>query len=243
MTAPLTPVPLLPFPPAPTAWPIPYGLQFKDVAPMICSVVDNGVCEDDPRVMVRLNEATKIVLDNMIPVGGMASANVAAYVYLGNSFIILPPQMENVITVQIFDPATKVWGSNDVAQGWSEIVSNSIYVDPEQQYDNPLLDQGLNGSDTDPTDVRRVYVYPGLQPPDATVQVTGARRYQPITNDEDYPIVQNVEALKCIILSIERYENNALTEAQAYRKEGLDLLQAEVKKHLLDPRRHMYRKA
>ena len=51
-------------PDAPAAWPPPPemvplvgGLQFKDAAPMICGVVDNGVCQDDPRVLVRLNEA------------------------------------------------------------------------------------------------------------------------------------------------------------------------------------------
>jgi hypothetical protein len=236
--------PTLSFPePSEESFPASCGLQFMDVAPMICGVVDNGVCSDDPRVMVRLNEATKIILDNMIPVGGMAVANIVPVVFERNSFIILPPQMENAITAHPVEGTTKVRGSNDIAQGWSEIVNNSAYIDPEQQHDNPLIDQGLNGSDTDRSDVRRVYIYPGLEPPDAVVQVTGAKRFLPVTSDDDYPIVQNVEAVKCIILSIERYENNAVDEATKYRQAGLDLLQAEVKKHLLDPRNYMYRKA
>ena len=72
---------------------------------------------------------------------------------------------------------------------------------------------------------------------------TGAKRYLPLTNDEDYLIVQNIEAIKCIILSIERYENNAIQEAQAYRQAGMEMLQAEVKKHIFDPRNYMRRKS
>jgi hypothetical protein len=228
------------FPPAPV---IVGGLQFKDVAPMICGVVDNGVCQDDPRVMVRLNEATKIILDAMIPVGGMLGANVTP-IPGAPGFLILPPQMENVIEAHVVAPLdAKVYGSKDVTQSWYEITSNSVYLDPEQQMDNPLVDFGLVANPNDPSDLRRIYFYPGLEPSNATVQCTGARRYQPLTNDEDYLIVQNVEAIKCIILSIERYENNSPDDAQKYRQTGLGMLQGEVKKHLLDPRNFAVRKS
>jgi len=205
---------------------------------MICGVVDNGVCADDPRVMVRLNEATKIVLDNMIPVGGMMVANITAQ----SRFLFLPPQMENIIEVHPVGDA-KAFGNRDTTGGWYEIINQSAYMDPSMAMDNPLLDFGLNGNPDDPKDVRRVYFYPGLDPSNGVVQATGAKRYLPVTNDDDYLIVQNIEALKCIILSIERYENNAVEQAQAYRKEGMDLLQAEVKKHIFDPRNYMFRKA
>jgi hypothetical protein len=230
------------FPPPPV---IVGGLQFKDVAPMICGVVDNGVCQDDPRVMVRLNEATKIILDAMIPVGGNIAAQVAPPEGLPR-FFILPPQFENAIEAHVVLPGdAKVFGSKDIKQGWYEITTpgNSMFLEPEQQMDNPLIDVGLVPNPTDPSDLRRVYYYPGLEPGTATVQFQGARRYLPITNDEDYLIVQNIEAIKCIILSIERYENNAIQEAQAYRQSGLEMLAAEVKKHLMDPRNFAVRKA
>ena len=82
-----------------------------------------------------------------------------------------------------------------------------------------------------------------MNPSNATLQCTGAKRYLPLVHDEDYLIVQNIEALKCIILSIERYENNAPDEAQKYRQSGMELLQAEVKKHIFDPRNYMARKS
>ena len=228
------------FPEPPSILPLVGGLQFRDAAPMICGVVDNGVGEDDPRVLVRLNEATKIVLDHLIPVGGMMITNITP---LADGILVCPPQMENIIEAHPSTPGVKVFGNGDDVQSWYEVVSNSAYLDPVSAMDNPLIDLGLNGNPDDPKDVRRVYQYPGLNSSTSPIQCTGAKRYIPITNDEDYLIVQNIEALKCIILSIERYENNAIEQAQAYRKEGLDLLQAEVKKHILDPRNYMFRKA
>jgi hypothetical protein len=228
------------FPPPPV---IVGGLQFKDVAPMICGVVDNGVCADDPRVMVRLNEATKIILDAMIPVGGMIAANITPITEFPK-FLILPPQMENIIEAHPIGTAdAKVYGSKDVTQSWYEITSSSTYLEPEQQMDNPLIDLGLVANPNDASDLRRVYYYPGLEPGNATVNCAGARRYLPVTNDEDYLIVQNVEAIKCIILSIERYENNAVADGQQYRQTGLEMLQQEVKKHMLDPRNFALRKS
>jgi hypothetical protein len=217
------------------------GFQFKDAAPLICGVVDNGVCFNDPRVLVRLNEATKIVLDHMIPVGGMATANITA----SNSLIVLPPEMENAIEAYPKESSTTVRGDTDIAQGWYEIVNNSVYLDPWQHYDNPLIDFGLwkapwpgyTGKQV------RVYAYPGLAPSNASVTVTGAKRYVPLTNDEDYLIVQNVEALKLVILSVERFENADPDSGKKYRQEAFEMLEAEVKKHISDPRNYMRRKS
>jgi hypothetical protein len=228
-----------PFPVAVPITPTPGGLQFKDAAPLLCGVVDNGVDHDDPRVLKRLNEATKIILDTTFPVGGQATANVAAV----DEVLLLPPQMENIIECHPLSPTTKVRGSTDIAQGWYEIVGNSVFLDSSQQNDNPTIDLGLWPDPSDPSILRRAYQYPGLQPSNAIVSVTGAKRYLPLTNDEDYLIVQNIEALKCIILSIERYENNAVDAAQKYRQSGLEMIQAETKKHILDPRNMMFRKS
>jgi len=215
------------------------GIQFKEAAPTLATVVDNGICPDDPRVMVRTNEATKIVLDTMIPVGGMATYNVAAI----DTILYLPPQLENAIEAFPVDPQTMVRGSSDIAQGWYEIVNNSAYLDPGQSHDNPMIDRGLWPDIHDPSVLRRVYEYQGLEPKDAVLQVTGAKRFIPIRDGDDYLIVQNLEALKCIILSIERYENADPDDAVKYRQSGMDLLNAEVKKHILDPRNYMRRKS
>jgi hypothetical protein len=228
-----------PFPAPAAISPAPGGLQFKDAAPLICGVVDNGVAPDDPRVLIRLNEATQIAMNLLIPVGGMATANVAAV----DEIILLPPQMENVIECHPEADTTKIRGNSDITQYWYEIVNNSIYLDPAQQYDIPLIDLGLQPDPQNPSVLRRAYRWPGLQPDNAVVSVTGKKRYLPLTDDKDYLIIQNIEALKMIILSIERNENSAPDEAPKYLKQGIDLLQAEVKNHLMDPRNYMFRKS
>lgn len=232
---------LTPPPPVPNSGPPPQwgGLKFKDAAPMICPVVDNGVCQDDPRVLVRLNEATKLILDTMIPVGGMATFNVAAV----NTYLVLPPWLENCIEAYAADPNTKVRGDKDITQGWYELVNDSVYLDPAQHHDNPLVDLGLIPEDNNPSVLHRVYQYPGLQPDSAVVVVTGKKRFLPLENDDDYLIVQNIEALKLIILYLERTENSAPDDAQKYRQQAMDILQGEVKQHLLDPRNYMRRKS
>lgn len=229
----------LPLPPPAPISPPAGGLQFKDAAPLLCGVVDNGVDASDQRVMTRTNEATKMILDYMIPVGGMATANVTAF----STFLVLPPEMENCIEAFPADPNTTVYGDKDITQGWYEIVNNSTYLDPSQHHDNPLIDLGLFPDDANPKELRRVYEFPGLFPDSAVVTVTGAKRYIPLKSDDDYLIVQNIEALKLMILAIERLENNAKDESDKYRQSALELLQAEVKKHILDPRNYMRRKS
>jgi hypothetical protein len=217
--------------------PPPGGITFREAAPMLATVVDNGVCPDDPRVKTRLNEATKMVLDSMVPVGGMCRANVAAV----NGMLILPPEMENIYEAVPSDTA-KVFGDSDITQGWYDIVNQSMYLDTTSAYDNPLIDAGLWSDPAQPQVLRRAYVYPGLEPPNSIVSVTGAKRFIPVTKDSDFLIVQNIEALKMLILSIERNENSAPDEAVKYKQQAMELLQAEVKKHILDPRNYMRRK-
>ena len=234
-------MPFAPFPPgiAPLGPPPVGGLQFKHAAPLLCGVVDNGVCADDPRVLTRLNEATKIIMDTMIPVGGMLTAVVQAE----NEFLILPPQLENSIEAYPYDSGTLVRGDSDIAQGWYEIINNSTYLDPFQHHDNPLVDWGFVPDAIDPSVLRRVYQYPGLQPKNAQVVVTGKKRFISATSDESYLIVQNIEALKLVIQSIERIENNQTDDGLKIRAEAMKMLEGEAKQNIMDPRNYMRRKS
>lgn len=213
------------------------GLKFSDAAPMLSGVVENGIDPNDPRVMARTNEATKIIMDYLICVGGMATFDVTAV----GTILLLPKELENGIEFEVLGKA-KVRGQTDVTQGFYSLVANATYVDPSLAMDNPTVDQGLVPDPVDPSILRRQYNYPGLDV-NSVVRVTGAKRFLPITQNNDYLIVQNIEAIKLVILSLERNENNAQQEGVGYRQQALELLQAEVKKHLLDPGNYMKRKA
>lgn len=213
------------------------GLTFGATKAQLATVVENGVCDDDPRVLIRTNEATSAILNEIIPVNAMLTADVLAV----GTTLLLPKEFENAIEVEV-QGAGQVNSSDDQKQGWYDIVNHFAYVDPNAQQDSPLVDEYLQPDPVTPTILRRQYDFPGLTP-NATVRVTGAKRYVPITADGDYLIVQNVLALKYMIQSIERAENNDLQGSEIFRKKCLDLLTAEVKKHQLDPRNSLKRRA
>lgn len=213
------------------------GITFKVAAPLLCRIVDNGVTYDDSRVVDRTNAATKLIMDHLIPVNGMATYDVAA----DGQTLLLPKELENAIEVEVLN-SSSVNSQSDVTRGWYELVNNFTYVDPNFQHDNPLVDQFLVPDPSDPTILRRQYLYPGLASM-SVVRVTGKKRYIPIVSNNDYLIVQNIEALKRVILSIERAENNAIDDSEKFLKQGLDMLQAEVQQHMLDPSNTLKRKA
>jgi hypothetical protein len=214
------------------------GITFDLAKPVLCTVTDNGIDQDDPRVMVRTNEAMQVILSQpTIPVNGMMTTNILAQ----GQVLLLPPEMKNIIDVTVLSGGT-VRGDADNTQGFYDIVNQFTYIDPSMAHDNPLEDNGLVPDPNDATVLRRQYTYPGLTN-GAMVQATGAKAYVPITQGTDFLIVQNLEAVKQIILSIERYENNDAAGGANYRQLGLGLIESEVKGFLLDPRNVMRRKA
>lgn len=209
-------------------------LNFGTAKSLVCNICHNGISPTDTRVKDRLNQATFLALSTMIPVGAAATYTVQA----AGTIVTLPPKLDNALDVEVLNNAA-VRGSTDTNQAFWDVLEQSTYVDPATAQDNPMVDMGLVQIGQD---VCRRYNYPGLAA-NATVSVTGKKRYIPITQDSDILIVQNIEALKLIILGFERNENNAPDLGAQYIKQGMELLQAEVKNFILDPSNSMRRKA
>jgi hypothetical protein len=221
------------------------GLQFSSVKAVLAKVSDNGICEDDARVMARTNEATYACMTcedeagvPLVPVGCMMTVDVQAV----DGFLLLPKELENAISVEVLG-TSEVNDSTDVRQGWYQIVNPFTYVDPTMAHDNPLVDHFLVSDPNDSRILRRKYFYPGLKPTNAIVRVTGTKRYLPITNGSDFLLVQNIRALKLMILAIEKEENDVPELAERHRAEAVKSLRAEVKRHQLDPMNSVARKA
>lgn len=215
------------------------GILFGSAKADLGTVVAGGQCGDDARIKARTDEATRMLLSHLIPVGGMATYDVVA----DGTILLLPKELENAIEVEVLNGAT-VRNQTDVTQGWFEIVTNYTYVDPAGQHDNPLVDLGLVPDEDDFSKLRRKLNYPGLQN-NATVRVTGAKRFLPIESDDTPLLIQNVYALKLGILSVEYLMRGpgSVDDAIRYKQLAIDELKAEVAKHLLDPRNAMKRKA
>jgi len=220
--------------------PIPFsgqgGIRYGEAKPFLARAVDNGVCPDDERVLERTNEATKMILDALIPVGGMAIYDVQAT----GTTLLLPKELENAIEVEIRSGTAN--NQTDVKQGWYDLVNNFTYVDPSMQHDLPLVDQFLVPDPADAGVLRRQYDFPGLTQ-GALVRVTGAKRYLPITSDTDFLLVQNIRALKEAMYCLERSDVNDKDNSDKYYASAIKMLEAEVKKHLLDPRNSLKRRA
>lgn len=215
------------------------GITFGDVKADLATVVGNGQCADDPRVLPATNEATKVLLDHLIPVNGMAIYDVTA----DGTILLLPKELENAIEVEVLG-AAKVNNQSDIKHGVYDIVSNFTYIDPSTAHDLPLDDLGLERDPDDHSILRRKYDFPGLDA-NSVVRVTGAKRYIPLLADGDSLIIQNIPALKLAILSREYVYRGAsyADDAQKYLQMAISQLEAEVKKHLMDPRRALKKKA
>lgn len=214
------------------------GLTFGTVKALLAPAVANGIDPNSSRVLLATNSATKALMDEIIAVNGMATYDVVA----DGTTLLLPKELENAIEVEVLGMGT-VNSNSDVKQGFYTLVNNFTYVDPAMHHDNPLVDQFLQPDPSDPTILRRQYDFPGLTP-NSTVRVTGKKRYVPITGDNDYLIIQNPEALKSMIVSQERkYRANDPDGAAKYKADAIQILQAEVKQHLLDPNNSLKRKA
>lgn len=221
------------------------GITFGAAKSVLSLVVDNGTSPEDPRVMARTNEAQFMCLSAIDPTTGgplVAVGTMATYdIVADGDTITLPPELENAVEVEVLGTG-KVRQGTDVRQGWYDLVNQFTYVNPSSVHDNPLVDLFLVPDEDDPTILRRKYQYPGLSH-NATVRVTGMKRYRPITSDDDYLIIQNLRALKLGILAMEREENDTQEKAEYYRQKMVESLHAEVKRHLLDPQNTAKRKA
>src|SRR5215472_15772799 len=95
------------------------GLTFDLAKPVLCTVTDNGIDQDDPRVMVRTNEAMQVILNGkIIPVNGMMTVEMNA----NGQVLLLPPEMKNIIDIEVINNG-KVRGLSDNTQGFYDVVN------------------------------------------------------------------------------------------------------------------------
>lgn len=214
------------------------GITYGSAKSILATVAENGLSPNDPRVLIRVNEAIASILNECIPVNSMLTADVQA----DGTELFLPKEFEAAYEVKVLGDATEVYGDNDIQRGWFNIVNNFAYVSPDMVMDLELVDLFLQPDPNDASILRRKYDFPGLTP-NAIVRVTGPKRYLPITQDNDYLIVQNLLAIKDMMQAIWKRENNDPQGAEIMHKACIDRLHAEIKKHLLDPTNNVRRVA
>src|SRR5438046_7656264 len=61
-----------------------------------------------------------------------------------------------------------------------------------------------------------------------TVTLIAKLRHIPVSNDNDFLILQNIGALKTMVMAILKYERNLFAEGVAYEQQAVQLLQDEL---------------
>ncbi len=224
---------------------MPNRLTFGSEKDKLRMVVDNGVDASDPRVLTRTNEAIQLGLkmrdpqtnEPIIPVGTM----MTAIVQVTNDIFYLPPEMDSAYHLE--PDAGQLGTANDsenVQQGFYDILNPFTYLNPSMAHDNPFEDLYLT-NELDATKYQRKYRYRGAGT--TRILVIGPKAYVPITQDSDPLLIQNVPVLKTIIQAQEYKENNQVDEGRKLMAEAVEILLGEIKAHNMDPRWIMKRKA
>ena len=185
--------------------------------------VDNGVCPTDSRVVARINEAQRRLHSLRAWLGVLARYSVTVV----NNQFTLPPATSNITTPAGFglESAMRVSSTTSAAG---------------------FLTNGIQAYLTDTTDVLplnfvpssndfRTYSIEGQAP--AQVEVTGKLNFVAAASDTDLLIIDDVDALKLMILAIYREENNQLELAQALENKAVERLTSKTDQALEAARR------
>lgn len=188
--------------------------------------VDNGVCSTDSRVVARINEAQRRLHSVRAWLGVLARYSVTVS---GGQFT-LPAATANITTVSGFglESATRV-ASTTASAGF---LTNSV-----QAF---LTDTGdvlpLNFV---PTSANfRTYAIQGTAP--ERVEVTGKLNYIAAVADIDLLVIDDLDALKLMILALYREENNQLELAQVLENKAVERLTVKTDRAIEAARRVNY---
>lgn len=188
--------------------------------------VDNGVCSTDTRVTARINEAQRRLHSMRAWLGVLARYSVTVS---GGQFV-LPAASGNISTISGFglESAIKV-SSTTAASGF---LTNSVQAFLADSGDILSLNFISSSSDF------RTYSIEGNAP--ERVEVTGKLNYVAAVADTDLLVIDDLDALKLMILALYREENNQLDLAQALENKAIERLTVKTDRAIEAARRINY---
>jgi hypothetical protein len=188
--------------------------------------VDNGVCSTDSRVVARINEAQRRLHSVRAWLGVLARYSVA----VTNGQFTLPASTGDITTISGFglESATRV-ASTTAAAGF---LTNGVQAFLTDTGDVLPLNFVPTSSDF------RTYAIEGSSP--ARVEVTGKLNYVPAISDNNLLIIDDIDALKLMILALYREENNQFEMAQALENKAIERLTVKTDRAIEAARRVNY---
>lgn len=184
-------------------------MLFSDIKAEIARVVDNGVPPNDARVIQRVNQAQR----RLHAIRAWAGVLAKYKVDLVNNVFTKPSELETIHHVAVYTG----FGLSSGTILLSDDSNAFVHQDGDLI---PLIYQPI-GATANQIQYR---VDPGLGQNIASVVVTGKKKFVPVSQDSDALIIDDLEALKLMVLALWREENNQLELANGLQMKAVEHL-------------------
>lgn len=172
--------------------------------------IDNGICSSDERVTLKINEAQRRLHAYRAWLGVLAKYFVAPV----DNVFTLPVYTGNISTFAGFGLESALLVNSTDVSGAQPINDVRAFVTPI----GDLLD--IVPANTNST----IRSYKILGEPVGKIEVTGKLSFVEAVNDADLLVIDDLEALKMMLLAIYREENDQLESAQALEAKAVERL-------------------
>jgi len=190
--------------------------------------VDNGVYQDDARVIARINEAQRRLYAVRSWLGVLAKFSLP----VNAGVFVLPDPTGNISTFAGF-------GLNTILRATSTTMANGFLTNTEQAFlsnSETLVKVNKPASSSN----FRSYAVSGVNPLPASVEVTGKLNFVPAALATDLLIIQDLDAIRLMLLALWREQNGQLDLAQAFEQKAVERLSMVLDKTLEGARRLNY---
>ena len=196
--------------------------------------VDNGVYQNDARVIDRINEAQRrlyairtwlgVLAKYSLPVtAGRFTLPTYTGGAIGSPSVLGLATLMRVSSSQATSAGFLTNSEQAFLAGPETLLQVSNYVDPV----TGLVDY-------------RTYQISGINPLPAFVEVTGKLQFQPAVNGSDLLVIQDLDALRLMLLGLWREQNGQLDLAQTFETKAIERLSMVLDKTLEGARRLNY---
>lgn len=208
------------------------AITLAEAKAALSTYVDNGVYPSDDRVVARINEAQRRLYAVRSWLGVLAKFSVAVTPTAPYTFI-LPSYAGGALA------NFGAFGLSTMLRVSSTALAPGFLTNSEQAFlsDNTSLIK-LNrpsGSSN-----YRQYEISGVNPIPTTVEVTGKLEFHPATLNTDLLLIQDLDALRLMLLALWREQNGQLDLAQTFEAKAIERLTLVLDKTLEGARRVQY---
>lgn len=211
------------------------AITLAEAKAALSTYVDNGVYPSDDRVIARINEAQRRLYSIRTWLGVLAKYSIQVTPSAPYTFTLPDYTGGGLNSFSDFGLSTVLRvASSDVTAGFLTNSEQAFLAD-----NNTMLKiNRLGGS----TNFRQYEIF-GVTPAPSFVQVTGKLNFIPASLPTDLLIIQDLDALRLMLLCLWREQNGQLDVAQGFENKAVERLTVVLDRTLEGARRVCYQAA